>query len=104
MVGGKQVHEEENKEVERLCLIENNISVDISFAFLDYRTFSDNEYILEWSIVQLARIDVCKATMLTVLAQLEKHGGHLQIVHADKLSGYVRKAVGQLIEHARSCM
>lgn len=51
MVGEAGVNGEEDEEVKLLCLLGNNISVDIYSAYLDYGPLCGKDYTVEGSIM-----------------------------------------------------
>lgn len=65
VVGGAEIDNKEDKEEKLLCLFGINISGDLFYPFLDYTPLSINDYIVEASTMQLARLDVCLEAMLT---------------------------------------
>lgn len=98
MVGGTGLYREENEEEEDLCLFGNNISADMYYAFLYYRTRSDNDNIVEGKMMQLARNDDLVTTVLTSLEKRGRGGAHRHNVHADTLISHVSEVANQLIE------
>lgn len=78
--------------------LENNISVDIYYAFLDYGPLTRNNYKVHRSIMQFARLDDLVVTVLACLEQREKRGGLRKKLYADKLTCYVREAINHVIK------
>lgn len=75
VVGETVVNVENDDEEVHLCLFGISISVELIYAFLYYKLFSDNVDILKGIITQPARPDALVTTVITCLAQRgEPHG------------------------------
>lgn len=75
-VDGRVVNRDGDGEKGRLSLLGNRISVDIFYAFLHYRSLSEEDDIVEMCILQFTRFDARVATLLTCSEQRKKRGGH----------------------------
>lgn len=64
------------------------LSVNSSYAFLEYIIVSDNDHIVEKSIIQQARLDVSIAIVLTCLYHGESNNGHSQKMYADTFTSH----------------
>lgn len=62
--GGAVVDDEKAEETSLLCLLGNNISVDMYFGFQDYRQLRTNDYVVWRRTVRLSCLEVLVAIML----------------------------------------
>lgn len=78
-----------------------NISVNIFYFFLKYRSIKDNYNIVEGTFKQLARLEAWLEAVLTSLEPRGKHGGHRQSVYSVTFTSHVHKVVNLLIGEVR---
>lgn len=67
VVGGTEPYQKRKEEKERLHLFRKNMYANMLYAFLDNRRLTGSDYILEGSIMQLARPDALVEIVLTCL-------------------------------------
>lgn len=88
VVGGTVVNGENDDKEERQCLF-RGLSVDVFYAFLDYRPLKSNDHIAEGGIMHILRLDTCAAIVLTCLEQSKNPGGYGRKVYADNFTSNV---------------
>lgn len=75
VVGGTVVEEVEGHKKGRLWLFGNSITVNIFYAFLNYRPLKNRDEIVEGSITKRSRLDAWVAAALIRLEKKRKRGG-----------------------------
>lgn len=68
------VNSNETEQERSLCLFQSSISVHVYDSSLVYRPLNSNNYIVKYSIAQLAGLDVRVRNMDTCMIWMEKHG------------------------------
>lgn len=76
-------------------LFAQNFSVDTYYVFLQQRRIIGNKFIVEWSIMQFARLGYFEATGLTSLEQREIYNRSKPKVYEISISRQVRKISSQ---------
>lgn len=98
VVSWKVVDGEGCFEEKRICLLRNSISVDIYYAFIDYRPLTDDDDVVEGGMMQTARLDTGVATLLTCFEQRENRGEHRQKVYPATFTSLACKKVNNVKE------
>lgn len=93
VVGGAGVHEKKTKKEKGLIVFGNNISVYTSYAFLHCIQLSANIYIVEGSIMQLARLSNYLKNKQTCIEQSEGQNRDAQNVYPTKTAEGMSKMI-----------